>query len=218
MRRNHRILLPVLALALLGLAACGGAAEPTPDVALIYTQIWETAVAAQTETALAAPPLPTETPTPEASPTLEMTNTPLVSETPAEGVPTMTPLTIVTPASPGQGACDNAAFVDDVTFPDGTEVAPNTTFVKTWRFKNLGPCTWEKDYRLIFSYQSGGTNWNTLQPVAFNKVVAPGDEFDISVTLKAPAAVGDYGGWFRLQNNKGFNFGPEFAVYIKVVK
>jgi len=34
-------------------------------------------------------------------------------------------------------SCNWAQFVTDVTVPDGTYLAPGTTFTKTWRLKNI---------------------------------------------------------------------------------
>ena len=62
-----------------------------------------------------------------------------------------------------------------------------------------------------------GTIWDELPAVAFNREVLPGDTIDLTITLPIPSQVGGYGGWYRLQNNKGFNFGDVFAVFIKVV-
>src|SRR5689334_8049481 len=38
--------------------------------------------------------------------------------------------------------CDAAAFLADVTYPDGSIISLNSTFVKIWRIKNVGTCTW----------------------------------------------------------------------------
>jgi hypothetical protein len=210
-----------LALVLLGLAACnlGGASAPTPtqDQNLVYTEIWVTVAAGQTETALVIPPTETATLAPQESPTLEPSHTPLISDTPQAGVPTATTAALVT-RPPSQQPCDNMSLVEDVNYPDGTEVPPGGAIFKTWRFKNLGPCTWERDYRLVFGWQSGGTDWDLVPPVAFDKVVLPGETIDLTIRLEVPTKVGDYGAWYRLQNNKGYNFGEVFAVYIKVVK
>ena len=53
-----------------------------------------------------------------------------------------------TPAS----LCDNYVYVADVTIVDGTAMTPGQDFVKTWKIKNTGDCTWGDGYGLIYSY------------------------------------------------------------------
>jgi len=193
--------------ALFGLASCGGG-TPTTDPSLAYTQIWKTVEVAQTQTALAASPTASITYAPVLSPSLEATNTPPTPNTPQPGAPTATPSTILTPVPTRSSACDNANFVADVTIPDGTEVLAASTFVKTWRFKNLGPCTWTTSYRLVYSYVSdSGKNgvFTPPAPVSFPNSVLPGEEVDISITLTAPTKPEAYRVVFVLQNNKGYS-------------
>ncbi len=85
-----------------------------------------------------------------------------------------------------------AKWVKDVTVPDGTEFAPGDTFTKTWRLKNVGTCTWNNDYDLVFDSgdKMGGSN---VEDINIGNV-APGDEVDISVDLTAPGSVGTYRG------------------------
>jgi hypothetical protein len=208
----------LIAFALLTLAACSGGTSVTPtvDSAPVFTQIALTALAMQTETALAVPPTPTVTNTPEAELTPKVTNTPLITDTPLPGTPSVTPLVLNTPKATTQQACDNMEGVADVTYPDGTEVPAGASFTKTWRIKNLGPCTWNQGYSLQFGWGGGGTNWNTVQPVYLLDKVLPGETVDISVTLVAPTTSGEYVAAFRLQNDTGFNFGPAQTVDIKV--
>lgn len=77
-------------------------------------------------------------------------------------------------------------------------------FIKTWRIKNVGTCTWTIDYKLVFASgdQMGGPNSLPL-PVE----VAPGETFDMSVGLIAPAQVGAYQSNWELQSSSGINFG-----------
>jgi hypothetical protein len=224
MLRNTRYFRPFLALVLLGLAACGGG-TPTTDPSAAYTQIWQTVADAQTQTALAVTPTPSLTPTPEVSPTPQASNTPLVTNTPLPGAATASPAVISSPVPTlSSNACDNANFVSDVTIPDGTEVPAGSSFVKTWRFKNLGPCTWTGDYHLVYSYVSDtGKNgvFTPPGPVAFPKDVLPGEEVDLSVTLTAPTTAATYQVVFILQNNNGFsiplvNFST-FEFYVNFV-
>ena len=201
----------ILAVIFITLTACGGGSSDTPtsDANLVYTQMWETVQIAQTQTALANPPA---TNTPQTSSTPEATNTPLISETPSSGTPasgaTSTPKATKNSGGTTTGSsCDNAQFVDDVTIPDGAVVPSGLPFVKTWRFKNLGPCTWTTAYHLVFSYMSdNGEGLITAPaPVAFPNEVNVGDEMDISVTITAPTTADSYTMWFVMQNDKGYN-------------
>ena len=40
----------------------------------------------------------------------------------------------------------------DVNVPDNTTMSPGQDFIKTWKIKNIGTCTWGEGYKLIFSY------------------------------------------------------------------
>ena len=227
MKRLIKIILLTAVLMVIGLTSCGGAGNktsPTLDVNLVYTQLWQTVQAGQTLTAQAVPP--TETPIEEVlnTPTEKVTNTPLISNTPlvTSNVPTATPFVITSPQPTAQQTADNSLFVTDVNYPDGSQVAPSTKIVKTWRFKNLGPSTWDQDFTLVFGWPSTSAEpyWSSskIHSVSFPAVILPGATMDISITLTTPDKIGDYAAWFRLQNDKGFNFGDPFAIAIKVVK
>jgi len=222
MKRFAKIPWLLIALLLSILVACGGgntAPTPTTDTGPVFTQIAETALAIQTQTAAAVSPSPTFTNTLEATLTPQATNTPLITDTPLPGeVATATPLVLATAVKTQSAACDNFANAVDVTVPDNAEIPAGTSFVKTWAFTNIGPCDWNQDYTLIFSYDNvdGATGWNKVQPVHFPDTIVPGDTMDISVTLTAPSDPGTYRGVFRLQNDKGYPFGIEFWVQIVV--
>ena len=223
MKRLTKISWLLLALTLLGLSACGGgstAATPTVDSAPVFTQIASTALALQTQTVLA---MPTATSTPQVPPTPETTNTPLITDTPlpvatsAPAPATATPLALNTPLATSQASCDNMAYVADVTIPDGYVAAHGENMKKTWRVKNLGPCSWNQDYKLIFGWGGQGTDWNTTVPVNLSKVVAPGESIEITVNLSAPSTKGEYVAAFKLQNAKGINFPPGQQLTIDIV-
>lgn len=105
---------------------------------------------------------------------------------------------------PERGCVDRAAFVADITIPDNTVVPAGTKFVKTWRLKNEGTCTWTKEYSLIVFGKSSGTeaDW-----VAFDKIVPPQDMVDLSIELPAPAMQGTARWEGTLQNEAGDWFG-----------
>jgi len=48
--------------------------------------------------------------------------------------------------------CYDSLFLVDVTIPDGTIMAPEEKFVKTWKFKNTGTCGWTTSFAIGFSY------------------------------------------------------------------
>jgi len=207
MSRIAKLIWLLLAFIFFGLGACGRG-TPTTDPSLAYTQIWKAVEVAQTQTALAASPTPSITSTSAISPTLQATSTPLVTNTRLPGVPSATPFSISTPAGTQSSTCDNANFVTDVTILDGSEVPAGSTFVKTWRFKNLGPCPWTTNYRLVYSYVSDTGKNGVFTPPAqvnFPNPVLPGDEVDISISLTAPTKAAMYQVVFVLQNDKGFS-------------
>ena len=226
MSRFVKIVMPPLIFILLGLSACsGGAPAATPTSSdLLYTQLAQTVavqlaqtVSAQgTQTAAAVPPTSTVTNTLLADSTEKATRTPLLSATPLPGQASATPAVALATQRPVvQASCDNFTF-SDVNYPDGSDVPGGSVFVKTWEFKNTGPCTWNQNYRLIFGWKTDGSDWDQTGPVNLPSVVNVGDVIDLSVTLTAPTKPGGYAAWFRLQNDKGYNFGPIFAVSILV--
>jgi len=100
--------------------------------------------------------------------------------------------------------CDWLAFVKDVTIPDGTALKTGGTFIKTWRLKNQGTCTWTPDYALVFS---SGVQMGDTVAVKLPGYVTPGNTVDVSVTLTAPSAPGNHRGYWMLRNASGSLFG-----------
>jgi hypothetical protein len=111
-----------------------------------------------------------------------------------------------------------ATFIVDVTYPDGTIVSPGQSFVKTWRIKNVGTCTWNSGYMLVFDsgYAMSGPDSIQLTDVH----IPPGGTLDISVELTAPDTPGTYrGNWAFFDpygNIFGLTNGNPIWVEIKV--
>jgi hypothetical protein len=198
MFRLSRFIFLTLGLLLL-LSACNlpSDAPPTTDPNLIFTAAAQTVEAQLTQ---AAPP-PTAT----------------FSMPPTLPPPTFAP-TVVIPTATNTPVCDLAQYVKDVTVPDGTQFAPNTTFTKTWRLRNIGACTWS-GYTLVFDTGDAMSGPASL-PIGS---VGPGQEVDISVELKSPATEGAYRGYWRIKNSSGVLIpvaggyqGKSFFVDIKV--
>ena len=122
---------------------------------------------------------------------------PTIPPTGPSPTPTATQAQAAVTTDPNQ-VCDAAKFVSDVTIPDGTKLVSGESFTKTWRFINIGACTWNPSYTLVFDVGDliGGP---ASLPLPGN--VAPGQEVDVSVTLQAPSSPGSYRGYWRLRNS-----------------
>jgi hypothetical protein len=130
------------------------------------------------------------------------TPTVVVTGTPSTATATSTPptATATVPAS----ACDKAAFVRDVTVPDGTIMNPGQTFTKTWELRNIGTCPWTKSYQLVFF---SGEQMGAATTYAFSEDVPVGKAVRFSVPMTAPSAAGSYRGYWMFKNAKGDLFG-----------
>ena len=186
----------LLSVMLLSSCAIGGSTAPTStpvDIGAIQTSAVQTIIAPITQTAAAYTPPPADTEAPTDTPA------PTASTTPAG---TSTPTT-----------CDNLQFISDSTVPDGTQIAAGLTFVKTWKIKNTGSCTWKTNYTIIWGW---GDNKMGGLTTSLPSDVPPNTDVEISVTLKAPTKAGTYHSYWRLQNNNGYRFGTALSVVIVV--
>ncbi len=146
----------------------------------------QTAVAAT----VAAMQPPTVIPTQEAAPT--MTVAPAVQPTATQPLPpTATPL-----------PCNAAAYIGE-TVPDGSEIVVGTEFDKSWRLMNVGTCTWNSSYELYFA---DGDKMGGPSDVNLTQNVKPGEQVDISVSLKAPATADTYKGFWKVRDDQGNTF------------
>jgi len=189
------------------LAACAPATpvEPTPDISAIRTSAASTVVAELTLTAAAFTPTalpPTETPVPE--PQATATATAAFTTDPTQ----------IALGTPGQ-LCDNFSFDNatvDVTILDGTQMTPGQEFVKTWKIKNTGICSWGDGYGLIYA---GYADKMEGQAVPLGTLVEVGQEVEVSVNFKAPIKIGEYTSAWQMANSKGIPFGK--AIFVKII-
>ncbi len=125
---------------------------------------------------------------------------------PVDAFATTTPtLSFENPSAPQSvNLCHAAAFIKDVTIPDGSVLTSGTAFTKTWRLKNVGTCSWSTSYALVFV---NGDGLNGPTSVNLSKVVNPGDLVDLSVNLNTPTKSGHYRGFWKLRTNSGVLFG-----------
>lgn len=145
------------------------------------------------------------------------TSTPLPA-TSATLTPIPLPVNTNTPVATATSTCNIAEFVTDVTIPDGTIMTPGQAFTKKWRVRNIGSCVWN-GYSMIFD-SGDSMGGPASKPIP---AVNPGQEVDLEVALTAPAAPGNYKGYWRVVTSgnvlvpmvNGYQ-GKSFYVDIKV--
>lgn len=187
------------------LAACGSAADagatpnPTDAISAINTIVMQT-VNAQYASASTPTDVPTDIPS--------LTDPPLLAFV------SPTPFIDATLNTTSSSACDNSAYISDVTIPDNTAVEAGQAFVKTWMLQNTGSCAWDANYALTFisGDEMGGANTSLAASVA------PGQDVDVSVDLTAPAATGQDTGYWQLANDTGATFGVSVYALIDVIE
>jgi len=168
-------------------------AQPTPSSpGAAFTQAAQTVAAELTQVYSQSSPTPNA---PTYTATSVYTDIPFSTDTPVF-TPTNTPI-----------PCNLASFVTDVTYPDNTQVAPNQVFVKTWRIRNVGTCSWNSSYLLVFDHGDGlGISSGYTQPLT-TSVVNPGQMVDLTVNMTAPSAAGTYTSYWRMRDPGGVLFG-----------
>ncbi len=201
MKRNN-LIIAVLALTAIGAACVFPFTIQTVDNQ-VATYAAQTVQAWQVLNAVAQTQQATWTP--------QATLMPLATQTP---YPTYTPAATAIPINPPTATpqpCNLAAFVSE-TVADNTKFNPDTEFTKSWRLKNIGTCTWNPNYKLVFV---SGDQMSGPDSVKLDDYVAPGEKTDILVDLKSPSKTGTYTGYWKLQANDGFKFAQVY-VQIKV--
>ena len=147
------------------------------------------------------------------------TNTPAVINTPAPTATLQPPTATVQVPTATKTAipipCNAAEFKGDITIPDWSSVYTGDVFLKTWRVKNVGTCTWSKDYKIFFF---GGSQMNAASSVAFPGTVKPGESVDLSVKMVAPSKTGSFSGSWKLKaaNSEVFGVGESNSVPMTV--
>jgi hypothetical protein len=210
--KSYHLMLIALTLAL---SACGNI-PTTPSTDQIVSDIYTAgAVTLEARTKMSA-----------STPTLVTMPTPAPTLVPPTVTPTMAPPTYApvenhtsglwqssnAPAEVDYSLCDKSAYIEDITIPDGTILAPGETFTKTWMLKNTGFCTWKDSYTLKF-FQGDSMSGPETE---IGKTVASGNQVKVSIELTAPTSEGTYTGYWIMANKYGYPFGTPFFVQIVV--
>ncbi len=134
---------------------------------------------------------------------------PPTATVPAAPSPTLPSQPTATPAptqpTPRSELCsDKAEFVKDISVPDNTTFKPGERFIKTWRLRNSGDCTWSPQYALIFVE---GDRMEAALEIPLTTHVKPNETIDLSVEMTAPSESGQYQGQWILKSADGSRFG-----------
>jgi uncharacterized protein YkwD len=126
--------------------------------------------------------------------------------------PAITPAAILMTSPPN---CKDAAILlQDVTIADGTNIPRATKFTKTWKFQNVGTCSWT-GYAISFV---AGDRMSAPDSSLIPQT-APNASVNISVDLSAPASDGMYTGYFELRDSAGkpVPIGSENTFWVKII-
>jgi len=110
-----------------------------------------------------------------------------------------------------------ARFVTHVTFPENSELPPCHEFIKTWRFRNEADHPWPTNTKLFFIGKNEADRL-TEQSSYDVGTLAPGQEKDVSITMKTPTLPGRCLSFWRLFDvDTKTKFGPRVCAKVNVV-
>lgn len=106
---------------------------------------------------------------------------------------------------------NNLQFLEDLTIPDGTLVAPGSLLDKQWRVKNSGDCHWDSRYRLrlVNGEALGATPEQALYPAR------AGTEAVLRIQFTAPLEAGVYRSEWQAYAPDNTPFGD--PVFIEII-
>jgi hypothetical protein len=109
--------------------------------------------------------------------------------------------------------CENdLTFLEDVNYPDNTEVAPGAIVEKIWLVQNSGSCNWDSNYRVRFVE-------GTEMGADFEQALFParsGGEAQIQIRFIAPNQTGINFSTWQAYTGDGEPFGDQFYIQIVV--
>eukprot|EP00597_Dinobryon_sp_UTEXLB2267_P000005 CAMPEP_0170056732 /NCGR_PEP_ID=MMETSP0019_2-20121128/27_1 /TAXON_ID=98059 /ORGANISM="Dinobryon sp., Strain UTEXLB2267" /LENGTH=587 /DNA_ID=CAMNT_0010261311 /DNA_START=16 /DNA_END=1779 /DNA_ORIENTATION=+ len=112
------------------------------------------------------------------------------------------------------------SFVCHVTYPEGSQLSPLMVFNKMWRLRNSGSCAWPAGCSL--AQYSGDAIAMDIYNNQWVPQLSPGQEYSLSLSLKAPAVANRYMAYFRMQYYGSGNqlqwFGERLCVDIIVAQ
>ncbi len=148
---------------------------------------------------------------------------PVEEQAPLFKAPTFLPtsflLNEVTPtpeyASTQSAACTNLLqYLEDLTYPDFSEVKPGEVIEKQWKVKNGGTCNWDTAYSLQFI---GGDQMSAASPQSLVPA-RNGTETIISLQFTAPSEPGRHSSHWKAFDPNGQPFGDSLYLDIMITE
>ena len=139
---------------------------------------------------------------------------PTLAPTPLPPTATPTLLPAFQPTVTPSKCTDVLTYQSDITVPDGTIVAPESSIDKRWEVQNSGTCNWGDGYtiKLIRGDAMGVPKEQALNPARSNT------KTEIRILFTAPKTPQKYSGVWQAYNPDGQPFGDPFYIEIVVKK
>jgi tRNA A-37 threonylcarbamoyl transferase component Bud32 len=164
---------------------------------------------------------PTHTPTPDLTATYDVNATQFavwmatyVATTGVTPTPSPSPTASPTPdlTATAMAACvfDMEVVSDRPVWP--SVLTPGERFVKRWRIRNVGTCTWPDDVQLVFV---SGDELDVLEEPEVTPL-SPEGTAEIRTTLRAPLAYARYTSVWQLQDGAGNPIGEKLEIACRV--
>jgi len=99
--------------------------------------------------------------------------------------------------------------------PSGNPIPPDTLFTKVFKMRNVGTQEWTEGTQLV-RLGKKDISIQSQDSICLPKAVKPGEEVEVSITMKAPTEPGSYACCWRLRLSSGKNLGKKTVVKIVV--
>jgi hypothetical protein len=108
---------------------------------------------------------------------------------------------------------ENLLYIDDITFPDWTNIEPGKAIDKQWQVENNGTCDWDYRYslRLISGESLGAEIRQGLYPAR------AGSQTIIQISFITPLRPGTYHSIWQAYNPSDQPFGDPISILVVVV-
>jgi hypothetical protein len=114
--------------------------------------------------------------------------------------------------NPTPACVPNLTYLEDLTVPDGSPVAPGAILDKRWRVENSGTCNWDENYRLklIAGPEMGAKPEQALYPAR------SGTQAMLRIIFTGPEEPGPYRSAWQAYDPGGEPFGDPFFIEVVV--